>query len=91
MALFLLGLKNKLKVASRLKGCGSIQYWIQHITNHLYYVAALSEGDGDLIISMWRSLLNHICNVHEGHEGPFTVCPHEPLEGRDWMVRGEFS
>lgn len=84
----LLGVKKKLKAAAKSKGCESIKPWIQSITNHLYWVAAMGQGDEELTLSMWRSLLNHICNIHHGHEGPYTECLHGPLEDRDWMSRG---
>ncbi|XP_037519793.1 uncharacterized protein LOC119396590 [Rhipicephalus sanguineus] len=47
----------------------------------------MGQGDEELTLSMWRSLLNHICNIHHGHEGPYTECLHGPLEDRDWMSR----
>lgn len=50
-------------------------------------MAALGQGDWDLIVSMWRSMLNHVCDVHEGHEGPFAECLHKPLEDREWIER----
>ncbi|KAH7956195.1 hypothetical protein HPB52_006839 [Rhipicephalus sanguineus] len=81
------GVKKKLKAAAKSKGCESIKPWIQSITNHLYWVAAMGQGDEELTLSMWRSLLNHICNIHHGHEGPYTECLHGPLEERDWMSR----
>ncbi|KAH6921319.1 hypothetical protein HPB50_027690 [Hyalomma asiaticum] len=45
-------------------------------------------GDENLIVSMWRSLLNQICNRHTNHDGPFTKCLHEPLLDKAWMTRG---
>ncbi|KAK8779264.1 hypothetical protein V5799_019395 [Amblyomma americanum] len=36
---------------------------------------------------MWNSLLNHVCNKHNGHEGPYQKCIHGPLEKRQWMKR----
>ncbi|XP_077549571.1 uncharacterized protein LOC144162784 isoform X1 [Haemaphysalis longicornis] len=79
------GLKKKLKLAAKSKGCSSIQLWIEAIKNHLYWTAAMGDGDGELILSIWGSLLNHVCNKHVGHQGPFSECLHEPLEDRQWM------
>ncbi|KAH9373992.1 hypothetical protein HPB48_018762 [Haemaphysalis longicornis] len=83
------GLKKKLKLAAKSKGCSSIQLWIEAIKNHLYWTAAMGDGDGELILSIWGSLLNHVCNKHVGHQGPFSECLHEPLEDRQWMRPGE--
>ncbi|KAH9378733.1 hypothetical protein HPB48_018970 [Haemaphysalis longicornis] len=73
------GIQKKLRAACKSQSCAFIQPWMQCITNHLDFVAAMAEGDAELIISMWRSLLNHICDKHDGHEGPFAECLHEPL------------
>lgn len=75
--------------ASKTHNCAVLRVWICSIVKHLYFVAAAGESDGDLIVSTWRSLLNHICNKHTDHEGPFTRCLHEPLLDRAWMTRGE--
>nr|XP_037283407.1 uncharacterized protein LOC119176298 isoform X1 [Rhipicephalus microplus] len=77
------GLKKKLLAASRKHRV--ISPWIQSIINHLYWVAAMGQGNGDLLISMWRSLLNHVCDKHDGHDGSYTKCLHDHLEDRQWM------
>ncbi|KAH9376207.1 hypothetical protein HPB48_004233 [Haemaphysalis longicornis] len=83
------GIQKKLRAACKSQSCALIQPWMQCITNHLYFVAAMAEGDAELIMSMWRSLLNHICDKHDGHEGPFAECLHEPLGERLWMTSGD--
>lgn len=85
---FYVGLRKKLRAAAKLRNCGLIQKWTQSIINHLYWVAATGEGDEELMVSMWKSLLNHICDQHHGHEGPYSECIHGPLEDRAWMRRG---
>ncbi|XP_037529185.1 uncharacterized protein LOC119406518 [Rhipicephalus sanguineus] len=82
---------KKLKSLRKSKGCTIIGKWIKSIVNHLYFVAAAGNGDGDLIVSMWRSMLNHICNQHVGHQRPFTACLHGPLEDREWMKRDSLA
>lgn len=62
-----------------------LECWIQPIGNHLYWLAATGQGDSELILSMWKSILNHVCDVHTGHDGPFAECLHEPLENRQWI------
>ncbi|XP_037565470.2 uncharacterized protein LOC119445217 [Dermacentor silvarum] len=58
---------------------------IQSILNHLYWVAAMGQGDRELVTSMWRSLLNHVCNKHDGHDGPYKKCLHDSLDDREWL------
>lgn len=62
---------------------------MQNVNNHLYFVAAMAEGDADLIVSMWKSILSHICDKHDSHEGPFTECLHEPLGNQVRMTPGD--
>ncbi|XP_077536191.1 uncharacterized protein LOC144148545 [Haemaphysalis longicornis] len=83
------GIHKKLRAACKNQSCALIQPWMQCVTNHLYFVAAMAEGDAELIMSMWRSLLNHICDKRDGHEGPFAECLHEPLGERLWMTPGD--
>ncbi|KAH7934292.1 hypothetical protein HPB49_024488 [Dermacentor silvarum] len=75
--------EKKLLAASRTHQV--ITPWIQSILNHLYWVAAMGQGDGELVISMWRSLLNHVCNKHDGHDGPYKKCLHDSLDDREWL------
>ncbi|XP_077508727.1 uncharacterized protein LOC144120179 [Amblyomma americanum] len=77
------GLKKKLGALSKKHPI--IAEWSQCIVNHLYWVAGAGEGNGVLVVSMWRSLLNHICNVHEGHDRPYCKCMHGPMGHRHWM------
>ncbi|KAH9372204.1 hypothetical protein HPB48_019215 [Haemaphysalis longicornis] len=77
------GVKKKLRAASKRHAV--LECWIQPIANHLYWVAAMAQGDSELILSMWKSILNNVCDVHTGHDGPFAECLHEPLEDRQWI------
>ncbi|KAJ8310179.1 hypothetical protein KUTeg_012044 [Tegillarca granosa] len=51
----------------KVKGCEIISLWSMSIINHLYWCAARSNGDGELVEQKWTSILNHFTNVHEGH------------------------
>ncbi|XP_064631010.1 uncharacterized protein LOC135489542 [Lineus longissimus] len=68
--------KKVLKIA-KLKGCEIAAEWCKAITNHLYYVASNTpEGQSDLIIAKWKSLDNHLHNIHKGHGNLFPKCGH---------------
>ena len=79
------GLSRKLEAASKLRNCECIRAWIQSISNHLYWSAVSSpEGEGELIVAKWKSILNHIHNVHTGHDDArFPSCAHKELTGRE--------
>ncbi|XP_070378199.1 uncharacterized protein [Dermacentor albipictus] len=77
------GLKKKLLAASCKHEV--IRPWFQGILNHLDWVAAMSQGYEELDVSMCRSLLNHVCNKHDGHDGPYKKCLHDSLEDREWL------
>ena len=68
--------------------------WRKSIVNHLYWVAEKGGGDSDMIVAMWKSVTNHIQDVHDGHSQLFPVCAHGPLEGEDrdkeWLQPGNF-
>ena len=75
------------------KECSELRPWIKSITNHLYWTAASTpEQDGELMLSKWNSLTNHIINIHEGHSGRFVKCIHGDLsrdrEQRKWLKPG---
>ncbi|XP_064474353.1 uncharacterized protein LOC135388629 isoform X4 [Ornithodoros turicata] len=39
---------------------------------------------------MWQGFNNHVSNIHEGHEGPYSRCLHPPLNDkkRPWLLPG---
>ena len=81
--------KKKLQTIAKVKECEEVAGWIRSISDHLYWSAASTQGNnGDLILSKWKSVANHVQNVHEGHEGPFQQCKHEELEARKWLKPG---
>jgi len=81
----LTGIKKKLARVAKTKDCELIGEWIKSITNHLYWCAA-NAPDGDDIVKRWKSLMNHLCNIHED-------CYHDPLDSLDerrkkWFIPG---
>ncbi|XP_052277728.1 uncharacterized protein LOC127876462 [Dreissena polymorpha] len=81
--------KKKLVALSKQKDCDHLFKWIKSITNHLYWAAAsTSDEDGAVIVSKWKSVSNHIQNIHHRHDGPFTDSQHEELADRDWLKPG---
>ncbi|KAK3731987.1 hypothetical protein QZH41_013225 [Actinostola sp. cb2023] len=82
------GLKKKLTALSNTKGCELVGKWIKSITNHLYWVASTSNGDGELAVAKWESLMGHIQNIHKNHpNSKFQKCTHRKLK-RMWLKPG---
>ena len=65
-----------------------IGLWSRSISNHLYWCAASSHGNGEELKEKWMSILNHCTNVHEGHGQHFQKCLHGHLEDRAWIKKG---
>lgn len=87
----MLGVYKKLEAAGRKKGCKKVKDWARSISNHMYWCASSSGGDGELVQQKWLSILNHVTNVHEGHGDKFPECEHGDLEDRDWMKKGNYQ
>jgi len=80
---------KKIEALAKKKGCSILGNWKQSISNHLYWCAASSGGDGKEVEAKWLSITNHVVNVHEGHSSKFPQCAHGPLEEeRQWLKRG---
>ncbi|KAG0444127.1 hypothetical protein HPB47_014143, partial [Ixodes persulcatus] len=83
-----IGIKKSLTAASKGKDCGVLALWSQPAVNHMYWVAAASQGNGDLLVDAWTSITRHVTNIHEGYPGLYTRCFHDPLEECEWLEPG---
>lgn len=81
---------RQLVTASTRKDCGVLASWAQSISNHLYWCAASSGGDGQLVWDKWCSIVNHTVNIHTGHGPSYPACTHEELVPRQWLEKGNF-
>lgn len=79
---------RKLHAISKKRLCDVVGEWSHSISNHLYWCAASSNGNGDLISQKWLSILNNVVDVHEGHGDLYPRCLHGPLDDRDWLKQG---
>ncbi|XP_052084466.1 uncharacterized protein LOC127721708 [Mytilus californianus] len=80
--------KLELKGKSLKKGYQGIARWSRSISNHMYWCAASSNGNGEELVQKWQSVLKHCANVHDGHGDLFPNCLHGPLEDREWIKMG---
>ncbi|XP_068757420.1 uncharacterized protein [Montipora capricornis] len=82
-------ISKKIEALAKKKSCAVLGDWKQSISNHLYWCAASSSGDGKQVEAKWLSISNHVTNVHEGHSQAFPRCSHGPLQQeRKWLRRG---
>ena len=50
-----------------------------------------TAGEPDLLVAKWKSLVDHLQNIHAGFEPPYTRCAHPPdLVDRPWLEPGLF-
>ncbi|KAL3877441.1 hypothetical protein ACJMK2_035147 [Sinanodonta woodiana] len=82
------GVYKKLEAAGKRKGCDVVGRWARSISNHMYWCAASSCGDGEVVQQKWFSILNHVANIHRGHGDKFLQCEHEELDNREWIKYG---
>ena len=87
------GIRSKLLALAKQTASEIIGGWAQSLVLHLYWSASSTpEGQGDLLLAKWLSVLNHIQNIHDGHDDLFPACEHGPLEGedrqKDWIEPG---
>jgi len=80
--------KKKIEAISQRRDCSILAHWAQAVSNHLYWCAASSAGDGDLVLAKWLSILNHVCDIHSGHGEPYNECLHGVLQPRLWIRAG---
>ena len=62
----ILGVFKKLIAVSKKRDCSQIADWAHSISNHMYWAASSSNGNGEMVLQKWQSILNHVCNKHEG-------------------------
>lgn len=84
------GIYKKLEALGKSKKSEIVGQWARSISNHIYWCAMSSDVNGELILEKWMSILNHVCNIHEGHGQQFQRCEHGDLEDRVWIKRGMF-
>ncbi|XP_041463201.1 uncharacterized protein LOC121414191 [Lytechinus variegatus] len=87
------GVGKKVHALAKQKDCEELVQWEPSITNHMYWVAATCEEDeDDLRVAKWKSLMNHIQGIHEGHSEVFPKCLHGDLEAqgrkKKWLTPG---
>lgn len=79
-------IRKKVIQASRQRNCGLLTLWSKSIVNHFWYCAQSCNGDPDVLVRKWKSLIRHISNDHE-------QCEHDNLSQQEasdkaWVTEG---
>ncbi|KAG1926112.1 hypothetical protein F2P79_025081 [Pimephales promelas] len=81
---------RKLENISKMKDCGELRKWQRSIKNHIHWTAS-SSTTGPERVAKWKSILNHVRNVHTHEDPNFPACLHPLKRSRDrkkWLVAG---
>ncbi|KAL1004808.1 hypothetical protein UPYG_G00050880 [Umbra pygmaea] len=84
------GLSKKLEQLGKDKDCALVKRWHKSIVNHLYWCAT-SSVSGTEKVAKWKSVLNHIQDVHSHSDPAFPKCVHQPKASKDrskWFQPG---
>ncbi|PFX17073.1 hypothetical protein AWC38_SpisGene18627 [Stylophora pistillata] len=74
----------KVDALAKQKDCKNAELGRKSIINHLYWIAETApEGDGDMLEAMWKSVINHIQDIHDGHSEFYPKCAHGDLDDDD--------
>ncbi|KAH6921057.1 hypothetical protein HPB50_027950 [Hyalomma asiaticum] len=82
------GLNKKIAQAAKSSGCQTIGLWSRSMVNHLYFSVKHGDGNGELAVAVWLSMINHIQDKHDGHSLQYERCQHGDLEPRKWIFPG---
>ena len=65
------------------KHCGQLYPWTQSISNHLWWATETCDGDVQLLVEKWKSIIHHISNVHEWDDDPNALFPKCTLSSKE--------
>ncbi|XP_044126121.1 uncharacterized protein LOC122920577 isoform X1 [Bufo gargarizans] len=71
---------NEVLMAAKHKDCEILYEWVEAIRNHIWWSSCTCCKNPDLLIEKWKSVLQHVTNVHEwGGNSDCKACHHPPL------------
>ncbi|KAG0445437.1 hypothetical protein HPB47_015133 [Ixodes persulcatus] len=73
---FAKGIKKKIDSVSGTKAHNVLRKWKRTIIRHLYWCARTSNGDGELVLAKWRSIMRHVIDVHVHIDPLHPACAH---------------
>ncbi|KAG9475535.1 uncharacterized protein [Eleutherodactylus coqui] len=71
---------NEVLMAAKHKDCEILYHWVETIRNHIWWSSRTCSKNPDLLIQKWKSVIQHVSNVHEWDgDSDCKACPHPPL------------
>ena len=75
---------KKLSKKSKKKQFQELSIWIQSISAHFWWSIATCNGNYDILIEKWTSIVNHVSNKHSWRGAKhFKKCVHHKLSRRE--------
>jgi THAP domain len=70
------------KIQASTKQSTVIPEWHRSIRNHLWWSSKTCDGNADLLVEKFQSLMHHVCDEHswEGEGNLFNKCEHTQLD-----------
>ncbi|KAG0444130.1 hypothetical protein HPB47_014140 [Ixodes persulcatus] len=81
----------KIDAVSRTKAHEVLRKWKSTIIRHLYWCARTSDGDGDLVLAKWKSIMRHVIDIHIHQDPLHPACAHGDIGNRKWLEEGKPS
>ncbi|KAJ8334022.1 hypothetical protein SKAU_G00413410 [Synaphobranchus kaupii] len=75
------------------KNCTELAPWKKSIVNHLHWSCSTSKS-GEETVAKWKSVANHVQDIHTHDDENFPTCLHKPLIGEDarqWLKPSTMS
>lgn len=87
------GVGKALDAAAKDRECEDLKLWRPAVVNQLYWTAASTpDGDADVMEAKWKSMVNHVQDIHVHDTPTFPCCAHLSLEGearnKAWLEPG---
>ena len=85
---------KKLSKKSKKKQFQELSIWIQSVSAHFWWSIATCDGNYDILIEKWTSIVNHVSNKHSWRGAKhFKKCVHHKLSRREikekvWLKTG---
>lgn len=74
-------IRKKIKALAQKPKLRKLGPWVKSLVNHLWWSAATCDGNAELLLEKWTSVVHHVSNQHVFPENRlYTECQHGELE-----------
>ncbi|KAM3920006.1 uncharacterized protein RB166_014456 isoform 1-T2 [Leptodactylus fuscus] len=88
---------NEVLMAAKHKDCEILYQWVEAIKNHIWWSSCTCCNNPDLLIQKWKSVIQHVANVHRwDSDSDCKACHHPPLpkevvNNTNWLEEGSVA